>query len=128
MESQSFEEQSIIEENLKILIESCEYIIEWNEKIFSFEDYLLSSSGMQTMAASCMLIEAIGECIKSIDKRSSDFLESHSPDIPWRNFVGIRNRIAHGYHNLDAGIIFETVKNEIPKLREAVVKILRNCR
>ena len=62
------------------------------------------------MAASCMLLEAIGEEVKSIDKRDSTFLETDTPEISWREYVGIRNTIAHGYHNLDADMIFETVK------------------
>ena len=124
MESQSFEKDAIIKETLQILLESCDYIIEWNKEIADANDYPISSSGMQIMAASCMLIEAIGEGIKSIDKRSPDFLETKSPNIPWRNFVGIRNRIAHGYHYLDPEIIFETVKKDIPNLRTAINKLL----
>ena len=41
---------------------------EWNADVNSAEDYYLSSSGMQKLAANCMLIEAIGEGIKQIDE------------------------------------------------------------
>lgn len=124
MESQFFESNIKIKEVLKRLLESCDFIIEWNQKIISAEDYLTSSAGVQTMAASCMLIESIGEGIKNIDKCNSEFLETNALDIPWRDYVGIRNRIAHGYHELDAEIIFDVSKNEIPVLKVNLLKLL----
>lgn len=124
MESQFFENITKIKEVLKRLLESCDFIIEWNQNINSVEDYVTSSAGVQTMAASCMLIENIGEGIKNIDKINSEFLETNAPDIPWRDYVGIRNRIAHGYHELDAEIIFDVSKNEIPELKETLRKLL----
>ena len=42
---------------------------EWNTEINQVDDYLLSPEGMKNLAASCMLIEAIGEGVKKIDKR-----------------------------------------------------------
>ena len=125
MESQSFDEKKIIRETLKLLLESCEFLIEWNKSINTWQDYPISSSGMQTMAASCMLLETIGEEVKSIDKRDSIFLETNAPNIPWRDYVGIRNKIAHGYHNLDAEVIFETVKKDIPELKKSLEKLLK---
>lgn len=46
------------------MIEACGLITSWNEKISSSDDYLTSPEGMQKMAASCMLIESIGEGVK----------------------------------------------------------------
>lgn len=42
-------------------------ILKWNEDIKSSEDYYLSEEGMKILAASCMMIEAIGEGIKKIN-------------------------------------------------------------
>lgn len=124
MESQSFSREALIEEILRKLLESCDYIIEWNQNINSSQDYHISSSTKQTMAASCMLIEAIGEGFKSIDKRDPQFLDKNFDDIPWVDFIGIRNIIAHGYLHINERIIFETVKQDIPHLKEAIEKIL----
>lgn len=125
MESQSFDKKNLIREILRRLCDSCDYIIEWNRPINSPDDYPISSSGMQILAASCMLIETIGEGIKSIDKRDSEFLETNSPDIPWRDYVGIRNRIAHGYHEIDESIVYDVVKNDIPELKNAIKELIR---
>ena len=64
---------------------------EWNKEVNSPDDYYLSSSGMQKLAASCMLIEAIGEGIKKIDNITKGELLHERPEIPWVDVMGIRN-------------------------------------
>ena len=41
---------------------------DWNKGIHCSDDYYCSPDGMKNLAASCMLIEAIGEGIKQVDK------------------------------------------------------------
>ena len=41
---------------------------DWNRYVVSSDDYYCSPEGMKNLAASCMLIEAIGEGVKQIDK------------------------------------------------------------
>ena len=48
---------------------------------------------------------------------SSEFKESNS-NIPWDAITGLRNRIVHDYGNVDLGIVFETLKKDIPNLLE----------
>lgn len=71
---------------------------------------------MQLLAANCTLITAIGEGINRINRVIPNFLESNFPEILWHAIVGMRNHIAHGYFELDADIVFEAVKNDIPPL------------
>jgi uncharacterized protein with HEPN domain len=78
---------------------------------------------MQKMAATCMLIESIGEGLKKIDRTIPDFLQNNAPDVPWHEIKGLRDHIAHGYFNLDADIIFDVAINEIPTLRERLINI-----
>ena len=100
-------------------------LMTWNESITDANDYPTSPTGMEKMAASCMLIEAIGEGVKKIDKIEPLFLAEKSPETQWKQIMGLRDHIAHGYFNLDADIIFDVVKDEIPKLRETLIKIKR---
>jgi uncharacterized protein with HEPN domain len=92
----------------------------WNSHVESEDDYLLSPEGMKNLAASCMLIEAIGESFKKIDKLTGGDLLSKYPSIPWKSVMGIRDHIAHGYFDIDSEIIFATVKNDLTPLSEAV--------
>lgn len=84
---------------------------------------------MQLLAANCTLITAIGEGVNRIDRILPEFLNSNFPEIPWRAIVGMRNHITHGYFELDADIVFEAIKNDIPPLKSVIdnaISILRS--
>lgn len=101
---------------LRQVEESILLLQEWNKGIRSADDYLLSSEGTKNLAATCMLIEAIGEAYKRIDKATEGTLLSEYEGIPWKAVKGIRDRIAHGYFEIDADIIYEAVTNDMPAL------------
>lgn len=92
---------------------------EWNMYVNSEEDYYASPAGMKNLAASCMLIEAIGESFNRIDRITDSSLLTERKEIPWKDVIGIRNHIAHGYFDIDGGIVFDTVKNELDSLEDA---------
>lgn len=122
MESLS-SQNNLISHILKQMIAACDMIMTWNASVLDANDYPSSPSGMEKMAASCMMIEAIGEGVKKIDKLAPGFLAEQSPNTQWRQIMGLRDHIAHGYFNLDAGIIFDVAKNEIPNLKETLSAI-----
>lgn len=105
------------------MIDACRLINTWNEGVMSADDYLISPEGMQKMAASCMLIESIGEGVKKIDRLIPGFLYERFPDTQWKEIMGLRDHIAHGYFNLDADIIFDVVKNNIPLLQTTLIEM-----
>ena len=92
---------------------------DWNKDLRSVDDYLSSPDGMKNLAASCMLIEAIGEAFKKVDKDTDGKLLPQYAGIPWKAVKGLRDRIAHGYFDIDADLIYETVKNELTDLLAA---------
>lgn len=47
-----------------------------------------------------------------IKKLSITFRNEHS-NIPWRDIIGLRNRIVHEYGKVDLGIVYDTVKEDI---------------
>ena len=97
-----------------------EQLQEWNSNIHSANDYYLSPGGMQTLAVSCMLIEAIGEGVNKIHRITEKQLLSKRDDIPWEDIIGLRNHIAHGYFDIDGDIVFSVVKEDLLSLLEAV--------
>jgi len=52
-----------------------------------------------------------------IKKLSLDFINEH-PNIPWRDIIGLRNRIVHEYGNVDLDIIYDTVKEDIYTIKK----------
>ena len=57
-------------------------------------------------------IEVIGEAAT----RVSDETRQAAPDIPWNAIVGMRNRLIHGYFDIDTAIVWKTISVEIPAL------------
>lgn len=66
-----------------------------------------------------MTIMAIGEGFKKIDKITDGQFLSLRPEIPWHQVFGLRNRIAHGYFDIDVDIISEVINNDLQPLLEA---------
>lgn len=122
MESLSSDQKELLFHLCRQIIRACELIEKWNRKFNSATEYLFSDENIETMAATCM-IEAIGEQVKRIHRLDPNLLQNKFPDIPWKNVMGLRDRIAHGYFQLDEEIIFDVVKNDVPQWKECFENI-----
>lgn len=120
MEFTSSNERNRVKNTFEQIRIAIDQLQEWNAEVKSAEDYYLSSNGMQKLAASCMLIEAIGEGIKQIDNLTKGDLLPNRPEIPWADVMGIRNHIAHGYFDINGYLVFSTIKNDLEDLKEAI--------
>jgi len=76
------------------------------------DDFLADKRTQQAVVMSLLII---GETATQILNRHPTLTQSH-PDIPWRNMRGMRNRIAHGYFEIDFDVVWETVKTALPAL------------
>lgn len=124
MESQSLHNQELVMHILQQLSRACDLIVTWNEGVTSEDDYLSSSAGMEKMAASCMILESIGEGAKKIDRLMPGFLVENEPDIPWKRIKGLRDHIAHGYFELDATVIYNVSVYEVSVLKQALDRLI----
>lgn len=97
-----------------------EQLQDWDKDIQNVDDYYSTPEGMKNLAASCMLIEAIGEGVKQIDKLTQSRLLDERPEIPWQDVIGIRNHIAHGYFDIDGDIVLDVIKNNLDELLAAI--------
>lgn len=107
-----------------IILEQIECAIlrlqERTENIKDANDFLMSPGGMEKLDAACMLLIAIGESLKNLDKVTAKKLLITYPSIPWSDVIGIRDVIAHHYFHIDADAIFQVVRYELEPLMEAV--------
>ncbi|RLB68910.1 MAG: hypothetical protein DRH07_11815 [Deltaproteobacteria bacterium] len=76
----------------------------------------------KTQQAVIYNIFIIGEAASQIINEYPDFVAAH-PDIPWREMRGIRNRLAHGYFELDQTIIWNTVTTYLEKLSQQIASL-----
>lgn len=70
---------------------------------------------LRTQRAVVMSLMIVGEAAARVISDHADFAEAH-PDIPWRSIRGMRNRIAHGYFDVDLVVVWQTVEVELPTL------------
>jgi len=65
-------------------------------------------------------LEIIGEAAKNLSKES----RSKHKEIPWKEIVGMRDKLIHWYFGIKWELVWETVKNKIPELKNQLSKIL----
>lgn len=65
-------------------------------------------------------IEIIGEAASNI----SDEFQMKYPEMPWKKMTGIRNKIVHEYFNVNFPVVWDTVQEDIPLLKQAIKKLL----
>ena len=119
MELISSDKREVLLDILHQIKNSIENLKTWNRDITDMNQLLMSPSGMQALAGNCMTIMAIGEGFRKIDKITEGQLLPLRPEIPWRQVFGLRNRISHGYFDIDVDIISEVINDDLQPLLEA---------
>jgi uncharacterized protein with HEPN domain len=62
----------------------------------------------------------IGEAANAVSSHTKTAI----PHIPWREIIGMRNQLIHGYFDISYRIIWSTIKNDIPNLIVQLEKVL----
>ena len=114
----------IIESLLKKIFQTVERILANSETITSPSFYLLTPSGMERLESTCKLLIAIGEGVKGVDKLTDKKLLSFYPEMDWKGVMGMRDIIAHHYFDLDAEIVYDVIKHDLPKLKDVLQQII----
>ena len=112
--------------SLKRISTTIERIINNSKNITNSDFYILSPEGMERLESTCMLLLAIGESIKGIDKITEKKLLIRYPDVDWKGAMGIRDIIAHHYFDLDEAIVFDVVKNKLPDMLSTINKMIKD--
>jgi uncharacterized protein with HEPN domain len=116
-------DKTLIIEIIEQLEQLIENLIESTSAISDINQLPKTPDGMLRLNGICMCFIVIGEEVKRIDKYSNNELLFEYPSIPWKRVMGIRNRMAHGYFQIDIDIIFDTLKNDIPPLLKVIKQI-----
>ena len=66
------------------------------------------------------LIEIVGEAAKNI----SEEIRQKQPDIPWKEIAGTRDRLVHGYFDVDLEIIGKIITKDLPDLIARLEKLI----
>ena len=69
----------------------------------------------RTQQAVIMSLVIIGEAVTKVMGGYAEFAKTHE-GVPWRNMRGMRNRIAHGYFEINLDVVWDTVQAALPEL------------
>ena len=117
-------DRELIADKLVQVSEALERIVRRFKSINSADDFLNSENGLDMLDAICMMLIAVGENFKAIDKISNGKLLEQYPEINWRGVKGIRDVISHQYFNIDAEEIYFICTRDLELLRNTVDKML----
>ena len=76
----------------------------------------------KTQQAVLLNLMVIGEAVAKIGSAFPEFLDQH-PEVPWKSIRGMRNRLAHGYFDVNLETVWETVQSALPALEQTIFKI-----
>ncbi len=66
------------------------------------------------------LVEIVGEAAS----RTSPETKQRTPELPWPEIVGMRNRLVHGYDVIDLDLLYDTIKTDLPPLLKTLEGII----
>jgi uncharacterized protein with HEPN domain len=75
----------------------------------------------KTREAIVLNFVVMGEAIKNIPQ---DIIDRY-PDVPWKEFAGMRDKMVHGYFQISPTIIWETIRHDLAPLADAVKVLLK---
>lgn len=109
------------DEDIVIIKKMIKYCNDINTLMVRFhKDFELYKKDISFQYACNMCIIQIGE----LANRLSDEVKETNKGIPWRAIRGMRNLHAHDYENVDLEIVWNTLVEDIPMLKETLEKLL----
>ncbi len=102
---------------------SIELISQRSRNIAAYEDFVSSEDGLEKLDSICMQLINIGEALKQIDKITASELLQSFPGVDWKGAKGLRDIITHHYFDIDAEVVFKTIRYKLPNLQEAIRKL-----
>jgi uncharacterized protein with HEPN domain len=82
------------------------------------DDFVSSDDGLDKLDAICMMLIAIGESCKQLDKHTEGQLLPKYPGIDWKGIKGIRDVMSHQYFDINAEIVFSVCRNHTHNSRK----------
>ena len=105
------------------IIETIDVVLRRTKDVQILNDFLLSESGMILLDSVCMKLIAIGESVKKLDRLTNKDLLKNYPSVDWKGVMAMRDIIVHHYIEIDAEIVFQTIHDDLPLLRDVLLQV-----
>lgn len=100
------------------------------DAIVSIEDFSRNISSAEELRDRSLeragierMLTIIGEAAKNVSPQ----LREKYPEIPWKEIAGMRDKIVHHYFGVDYEAVFLTVQDDLPLLKQGILKILEEA-
>ncbi|OQB39009.1 MAG: hypothetical protein BWY09_01202 [Candidatus Hydrogenedentes bacterium ADurb.Bin179] len=110
-------DRPLAREIIRQMIEAARRIERRTAGLSNPNDFLSSDEGLDKLDAVCMMLIAIGESCKQLDKYTDGQLLPRYPEIDWKGVKGIRDVMSHQYFDINAEIIYSVCRTHIPHLK-----------
>lgn len=107
-------------EFLMDILEACKRIESYLEGL-NYPDFLANEEKQDAVIRN---IEVIGEAVKKL----TPLLKKKYPEIDWKKIAGMRDKLIHFYFGVRLEVVWAVATGEIPELKKAIKKILREER
>jgi len=115
---------SLLKEKLQQINDALSRIEKRSSAVKAPADFMKTYANHDKLDAIAILLIAIGESFKKIDKETeSAFLKKYS-EIDWKGVIGVRHVLAHDYFDIDVEEIYKICKQDIPVLRKVISRML----
>jgi uncharacterized protein with HEPN domain len=69
----------------------------------------------------------LGEAARRLGEHHPGYHAAH-PEVPWGAIIGMRNVLIHQYHRIDADVVWQTVVDDLPRIRMALDDLMSSTR
>jgi len=101
---------------LRHILDAVSRIEEYTEDM-NREDFLSSNLHQDAVIRQ---VEVIGEAARKV---SEETRKRHT-EVPWKDMAGMRDKLIHGYFGVDLDAVWDTVKEDIPRLKTMIQALL----
>jgi len=96
----------------------CEYLLSRTKEV-SYDEFIKNEDFKKAFVRS---LEIIGEVVKKIPEE----IKNCYPQIKWKNISGMRDILIHEYFGVDYKVVWKTVRERIPELKDVIEKMIKN--
>ena len=116
-------DRSLLFELLLELEEAIRRIERRFTRIQKADDFIADDDGLDRLDGISMMLIAISENIRRLDRLMGESLSNRYPEIPWSEIKGIRNILAHDYFDIDPEEIYRICREDLEILKRVLGKI-----
>jgi uncharacterized protein with HEPN domain len=121
-------DKELVKDILRQILDASKKVSQRFEKISSISDFTDSPEGLEKLDSICMLLIAIGESLKNIDKITKNTLLIQYLEVDWKGAKGLRDIITHHYFDIDAEEIFLVYEKNMPVFSETIEKMITDLK